>query len=198
MHGGSDDTVRVGNGSESQSTERADTGGSSVGVLAMVLLVGAAVLGALGVYSLANTCWADSWFSGCREDGAAYGVALVLAAQIVGVIGFALLRRASRGYHSRMVVPEGTDPGSRAPAMSGISFLLGVVLSVLLVGVAAYALYMGFLTLAFACWPDPWCEVGSATAGFLSLVSAEIFALGAFVVARHVFRRRPWRRDGQA
>ncbi len=189
--------MRVGNGLESQSTGRDRTGGLLVRVLAVLLLAGAVVLVALGGFWLATTCWADSWFSGCREDGAGYGVVLVLSAQILGVAGVALLRRASRRHRSDTAVSAEAGPASRSPAMSGISFLLAVALSALLVGVTAYSLYMGFLTLAFACWPDPWCEVGSAVAGAFSLVLAEIIALVALMVARQAFRSRPWRRDAQ-
>jgi len=206
VRGGGDDTVRVDNESESQTSRRVGIGDSLVRVLAVLLLAGAVVLVAVGGYLVAITCWEVSFVSpggprypGCRDGGLVDAVGLILLAQIPGVVGFAMLRQLSWGLQGRQGAHAEVDGDSNGLEVRYVRFWLGTVLSVLLVVAGVLSLAVGLFSLAFACWTlsDSGCDVRSATIGVAFVLLGEALGAVGWISTRRVFRRRPWRRDAQ-
>ncbi len=195
--------MRVDEADIPQPTDRTEVPSVRTRRFAMILLVGAAVLVATGVYFLAETCWSRGFGSvenpiaaGCRREGAGDAFVVFFLAQVAGAAGFLLRRRTSRNRSGVGRVPETTP---RRPVIGRIQFSLSVVLSVVLLGTAGYVLSWALLAVAYSCWawqgPPVDCSLGVSVVGALLIAFGEALAFAGFLVARRAFRRRPWRRD---
>ena len=176
-------------------------------MFAVLLLGGAAVLGVVGVYFLATTCWAETFEQfeervqfGCRRGGAVSGVGVILLAQFLGVVGFMFYGRAARNRGGGGGAVD-SDPGLALslPVMGWIRFSLTSVISVVILGVSGFALYWGLFLVGFSCWvwggPPAGCSFSGTAFGLPIGVVGEFLGVAGFLVARRAFRRRPWRRS---
>ncbi len=195
MRRGGDDSMRVDEKAEAGVPERSDPSFGAAGVVAGLMLGGAAVFAGVGGYLLATTCWSDTWFSGCRADGVAGGVGFVLLAQVVGTIGYLILRRGPRRPRGRGTGPAGPESDPTSTGSRGAGFLFSAVFSVSLFGVGALAAFWGLFAVGLSCLGHSSCDFQSAVLGLVLILSAEVLWVAGFLVARRVFRRRPWRRD---
>jgi len=103
----------------------------------------------LSVYSMTTMCWEGRWYTGCRNSGAGDAVGLFLLAQILGLVGFVNLRRASR---RRGFAGGRFDAGSGLVAMSHSWFWLAIVLAVVLVGSGVVSFLVGLVETVSICF----------------------------------------------
>ncbi len=178
--------MRVEERDESGSTSRVDVSR----VIGGLLLGGAAALVVLSVYSMTTMCWEGRWYTGCRNSGAGDAVGLFLLAQILGLVGFANLRRASR---RRGFAGGRFDTGSGLVAMSHSWFWLAIVLAVVLVGSGVVSFLVGLVETVSICFLGMYCEFRYVVLSVSYLALGEGLGFVGFMVARRAFRRRPWR-----
>ena len=204
MRRGGDDTVRVDKGAGSPAPEQARSSVDLAKVSALLLLGVALVLVAVAVYFvvsgvgvLASSCWEGRSYPGCQQTGVERSVKPLLVAQVLGGVGLVMLVQVLRRLRGARRVRSGMVPGSMPLVWSHVRFWLDGVVAAVFVVAGIGSLLSGLLGLSFACSPDPYCVVEEARSGMIFVVLGEVLVIEGVVVARRVFRRRPWRRDAR-